>query len=58
MKGSGDSTLTEFLERLQYKLAPNVHAPSVRVQRILISRSGVINARAGDLKVLGQDSQD
>src|SRR6185295_1763807 len=45
VKGSVDSTVTELLERLQYKLAPNVHVPSLRVQRILVSRSGVINAR-------------
>ena len=45
MKRSVDSTLTEFLERLQYKLTPNVHVPSLRVQRMLVTRSGVINAR-------------
>ena len=45
MKRSVDSTMTEFLERLQYKLTPNVHVPSLRVQRMLVTRRGVINAR-------------
>lgn len=45
MKSSLDSSVTEFLERLQYKLTQNVHVPSLRVQRMLVTRSGVINAR-------------
>jgi glycosyltransferase involved in cell wall biosynthesis len=40
-----DASVTKFLERLQYKLTPNVHVPSLRVQRMLVTRSGVINAR-------------
>ena len=37
-KQTVDSTLTDCLERLQYKLTPNVHVPSRTVQRLLVTR--------------------
>jgi len=40
-----DTTLTECLEALQYRLTRNVHAPSRAIQNILTTRASTRNAR-------------
>ena len=43
VKRTVDSTLTERLERLQYKLTSNVHVPSEAVQRLLVTENRISN---------------
>jgi glycosyltransferase involved in cell wall biosynthesis len=45
VKRNLDSILAERLEALQYKLARNIHVPSRAMQRMLVTRSSVDDAR-------------
>ena len=45
VKRNFDSTLSERLEALQYKLTRNVHAPSRAMQQMLAAKTGVRDAR-------------